>query len=131
MYNIYFTSYVYLQLLSVHQPNRMEGHAMDMPTLTVTVPEATQGPTARTEVHTTEYMLTAEELCHIYSLYICFLVSLQCLQFPAVHQCVRLEEHAMLLLTLLTVSVPVGIQDPTARTVVCTSRNTHTAIMDS
>ena len=38
---------------------------------------------------------------------------------------VRMEEHAVVHLTLPTVSVPVGTKDPTARTEVHTTKNMH------
>ena len=50
------------------------------------------------------------------------------LQLPAVVLPVRMEEHAIIPLTLLTVPVPVGTQDPTARPEVHTTKNMHAAI---
>ena len=69
-------------------------------------------PTARTEVNTTVYIDASSSwmLCHA------LLVSgMQC-HAP---QPVRMEEHVTLTLPLLTVTVPVGTQDPTVNIVVC------------
>ena len=43
-------------------------------------------------------------------------------------QPVKMEEHAMVHLTPLTVPVPVGTKDPTARTEVHTTKNMHASM---
>ena len=88
--------------------------------LTVPVPVGTKDSTARTEVHTTKNMHAA-----ICSWSICTLcISYLQLVVPPV----RMEEHALVHLPMLPVSVPVGTKDPTARPEVHTTKNMHAAI---
>ena len=84
---------------------------------TVTVPRTTQDHTARTEVqlHTTRQQVVQETYVQMVVVVSC------CLQ--TVVQPVRMEEHVVIHLHMLTVSVPMGIQDPSARTEVTTAHN--------
>ena len=80
---------------------------------TVTVPRTTQDHTARTEVrlHTTREQVVQETYVQMVVLYL-----------QPVVQPVRMEEHVIVHPRPLTVTVPVGTLDPTARPEVTTAR---------
>ena len=83
----------------------------------VAVLQGTLGPTARTEV------LYAQPRACIHAAIgplKAYVLTLTILYLQLVVPPVGMEEHALVHLTILTVSVPVGTQDPTARTEVLT-----------
>ena len=98
----------------------MEGHAVVHLTLpTVSVPVGTEDPTARTEVHNQEHACMHAAICP-WSICTWCVSYLQLAVLP-----VLMEEHALVHLPMLPVSVPVHTQGPTARTEVGTTQNMH------
>ena len=96
----------------------MEERALvHLPMLPVSVPVGTKDPTARTEVHTTKNMLACM-LQLVHGAYVHCISYLQLVFLPA-----GMEEHALVHLPMLPVSVPVGTQGSTARTEVGTRKN--------
>ena len=90
----------------------MEGHVIvHLPTLTltVTVPVGTMDPTARMKVFTSTPHPCKKQLIH--KSYNVIHIGLQSVHLP-----VRMEESVIVHYSTLTVPVPVGTQDPTART---------------
>ena len=108
------TAIVHDPLQPVVQPVRTEEHVkVHLPSLTVIVPVGTQDPTARPEVTRTQPGILMHgrrfsmKALHDFVIY----VNLQTVVQP-----VRMEGYAIVHLPSLTVTVPVGTQETTART---------------
>ena len=122
---------VVLYLQPVNVLVGMEEHVIVHPRpLTVTVPVGTRDPTARKKVTRAQPGILMRgrsfgmKTLHEFVVY----VNLQTVVQP-----VRTEEHAVVHLPMLTVTVPVGTEVPTARMkvfTVCTHHQEHVSILN-
>ena len=114
------TLHVYLYFQTVVQPVRTEEHAIvHLPMLTVAVPVGTRVTTARNQVLTHMQPGNPFKELMILESYTVICINLQPVVPP-----VEMEERVVVHLPMLTVSVPVGTQETTARTEVCIAAHT-------